>query len=207
MSDDLYKVLGVPREASTEEVRKAYRRKAKKAHPDAGGDAVKFGALQRAHDVLVDPTRRANYDATGEVDEAPAIDFELTQALGRIGHMLMEMLTGEPDPLGHPLVEVMRDHIKKAKANVDSTIVIRKRTLSRAKKMKFTRRTPGPNMIAAGIDWNVRAATKALEGAKQELAILDRAAALLADYDYEQVIEQSVQFYTVGTTSSTGGWR
>ena len=51
---DLYRLLGIKRGATKEEVRKAYRRKAKVSHPDKGGSAEAFSALTVAHEVLSD---------------------------------------------------------------------------------------------------------------------------------------------------------
>ena len=57
-----YEVLGVPEGASGEEVRQAYRRLAKAAHPDLAGDATQFRLVTEAYDVLSDPAQRAAYD-------------------------------------------------------------------------------------------------------------------------------------------------
>ena len=59
-----YIVLGVPRQASAEEIARAYRRAARASHPDSGGagSAERFQAVSDAYDVLRDPRRRAVYD-------------------------------------------------------------------------------------------------------------------------------------------------
>lgn len=64
---DHYKVLGVKREASGADIKKAYRKLAKKYHPDStGGDKgkeAKFKEISRAYDILGDENKRAEYDA------------------------------------------------------------------------------------------------------------------------------------------------
>jgi DnaJ-like protein len=73
---DLYQLLGVPREASREEIAQAWRRRARAEHPDArpgqAGDeaAGRFRALAEAYRVLSDPGRRAAYDRA--LDRGPA---------------------------------------------------------------------------------------------------------------------------------------
>lgn len=51
---DLYETLGLRPDAATEEVKRAYRRKAREHHPDAGGDAEVFKEVTRAYEVLSD---------------------------------------------------------------------------------------------------------------------------------------------------------
>ena len=63
---DLYKLLGLPREASQDDIRKAHRKLVRKHHPDAKlGDRSseeRFKEIQRAYEVLSDPDKRREYD-------------------------------------------------------------------------------------------------------------------------------------------------
>lgn len=76
-SSDYYKTLGVKRKASPEEIRKAYRRLARKHHPDVNpGDKAaeeRFKQIQEAHDVLSDQNKRRIYDQHGFY--SPNADF------------------------------------------------------------------------------------------------------------------------------------
>lgn len=62
---DYYEVLGVSKDASADELKKAYRRAAVKHHPDQGGDEAKFKEVSEAYDVLKDPSKRQRYDQFG----------------------------------------------------------------------------------------------------------------------------------------------
>ena len=65
---DYYKVLGVKRDASQQEVQKAYRKLARKYHPDVSkerGAEDKFKEVNEAYEVLGDPEKRSRYDALG----------------------------------------------------------------------------------------------------------------------------------------------
>jgi DnaJ-class molecular chaperone len=73
MAEDHYQTLGVPRTASAEDIRKAYRELARKYHPDLHPDDAaakeKFKQVQTAFDVLNDPSKREMYDRYGSAFE------------------------------------------------------------------------------------------------------------------------------------------
>lgn len=59
---DHYQTLGVSKDASPDEIKKAYRSLASKHHPDKGGDTAKFQEIQTAYATLSDPDKRQQYD-------------------------------------------------------------------------------------------------------------------------------------------------
>lgn len=83
-SRDFYKILGVPRSASLDEIRKAYRKLARKYHPDINpGDKAaeeKFKEIASAYEVLGDAEKRRRYDEFGEAGLEPGFDPDKARA-------------------------------------------------------------------------------------------------------------------------------
>src|SRR3990172_11687949 len=129
MARDYYDVLGVPRSASDKEVRQAFRRLARKYHPDVNpGDAKaeeRFKEINRAYEVLSDADKRKKYDRYGERwEQAEAFDqarragggapftqtFDLGDLFGRGGgggpfEGIFEAFTGRRGPMRGQNVE------------------------------------------------------------------------------------------------------
>ncbi|KAG8863799.1 hypothetical protein FRB96_007636 [Tulasnella sp. 330] len=87
---DYYKVLGVARDADDRAIKKAYRLKAKDAHPDKGGSEEKMAALSEAYEVLKDPELRARFD-NGDDPNDPE-----TGRGGPGGHPFQQGFQGNP---------------------------------------------------------------------------------------------------------------
>lgn len=75
MKSDFYELLGVSRDATEDDIKKAYRKLALKYHPDKNQDdpeaESKFKKFTEAYTVLTDPEKRAQYDQFGKVDDIP----------------------------------------------------------------------------------------------------------------------------------------
>ena len=101
---DYYQILGVQKNASPDEIKKAYYKLAHKYHPDKGGDEKKFKEINEAYQTLSDKEKRAQYDQFGRVFEGagaqqgfdfqwawgrPDADFDFE--FGDLGEMVEEM--------------------------------------------------------------------------------------------------------------------
>ena len=109
---DLYQLLGVPREASREEIALAWRRRARDEHPDARPDDVgapgRFRALAGAWRVLGDPARRAAYDRALARERPPTIQVTVRHQPGPDGVAPLLRMPGPPLRAGPVWIEASR---------------------------------------------------------------------------------------------------
>lgn len=182
MTADLYETLGVEPDATEAEIAAAFRQAAKVAHPDAGGDAERFGALVKAHKVLRDPKRRARYDATGEAEEPR--DETRAKALATLDRLLDDCLsTDQSGRLDY--VETMRrkltderdqllDQARQAKALRERFERIEKRFVVSA----------GANLFAGMLATKRCQIDESLTAAEGEIALREAALEILAGYRF-----------------------
>lgn len=107
-ADDPYSVLGVPRGAEPEEVRRAYRGLALRLHPDKNpgspSAAEEFARVSRAFAVLSDPVRRSLYDRAGVLDDVSAVHD--ADAAGRAFFDFLAASVGRPGGDEVPAVDI-----------------------------------------------------------------------------------------------------
>lgn len=180
---DLYELLGVKKTATVKQVREAYRKKAKKAHPDHGGTQEAFAALKLAHDILIDSERRAKYDITGEVAEKP-VNNEMSQVIGILATALEKVLAQIEQRGGEPvefeIVNDMKTMIGADLADIETTRKISKALRAKTEKLigRFGAKT-GENYLEgiitgklSAIDTNLRMLDVWEEPIKKALDIL-----------------------------------
>jgi molecular chaperone DnaJ len=85
MSKNYYDVLGVDKNATPDEIKKAYRKKALEHHPDKGGDENMFKEAAEAYDVLSDSQKKSNYDNFGSAEGRQQTHFNMNDIFSQFG--------------------------------------------------------------------------------------------------------------------------
>lgn len=181
----LYVELGVEPGTSAAEIDKAYRQKARKAHPDTGGSSEAFHTLAHAYDVLSDPDRRKAYDETGYEGELIAENIA-ARAMERIHELVASVLDSELPFESVDLVAAIRDTLTKQKAEIAVGVKKLERQAKRAELMAARfRKDSGDNFIRGLLERRAADTRQSAEKTRHEEAVFAKAIELLADYSFE----------------------
>ncbi|MBS1837672.1 MAG: DnaJ domain-containing protein, partial [Actinobacteria bacterium] len=100
---DLYEILEVPRDASSDDIKRSYRRLARECHPDANPDdpgaEARFKELAGAYEVLSDPEKRDRYDRFGSADGFDVGD-PFGSGFSSLGDLFDAVFSNEGGPFG-----------------------------------------------------------------------------------------------------------
>lgn len=188
---DPYAALGVNRSCDKAAIRRAYRRKAKAMHPDNGGSAEQFGALKLAHDVLMDETRRAKFDATGTIDET-APDNEMSETLSLVstalGQIILALMQSGVEPERADLMLRLRQSLNQAldacKKQIAEQVKARAKVEKLRHRFKLKAGAVGANYLESMIAGLVQAIATTEEVQNRRLLRLRKALAMLDDYTF-----------------------
>lgn len=186
---DLYEILAVPRDATEQQIRKAYRAKSKTAHPDVGGDREAWDLIQLAEDVLTDPERRARYDETGsyEPGRADNAQSQIWEYLCGATLHTIGMLAGKKDLAHTDLVVEVRAAIREKVAGLLQSI--RQSEKQAAELSEIAGRfsvAEGENRVQRMLLAQRDDILKGAGGPKKECELAEKALAELARYSYRR---------------------
>lgn len=180
----LYDDLGLGKDASKEEIRKAYRRKASEHHPDKDtGNKEKFQVIQHAYDILGDEQRRKRYDSDGTENEQLSIQGQARQQVTVIILKILEQV--EPESIN--MIEAIERTISQGEENAKNAIRTGENKLRKFNQAlkRFKQKKKGVNYIALAIESVVRQHKQQLEGVKEQLEIMKEMRKILSEYEYE----------------------
>lgn len=194
MSKTLYDELGVERGASKERVKRAYRKKAKRVHPDvSGGDKEAFQRLQLAYDTLADDAARERYDRTGQAGGSGGSKRD--KATAEMAKLIAIVAAETTDPSRQNILEMAREKVRHAMLNAKMSQSDAKVAANRLRQaaLRFSVKADGAeNFPAAVLLQGAERAEQAAALKQDELDTLEEALAVLAQFEYR--------------TDGAGGW-
>lgn len=213
MTENLYEILGVEREATADQVHAAFKALAKIHHPDVnGGDDTEFKRIKRARDTLFDPQAREIYDRYGFVS---GDDGNLVMmAFGALAGLVLQSLPGiDPDMIvKHDVVGYLVTTITKSKEEVKAKIEKLENELGKVedlrrifdKRVKMTK-TDKPNFFLRACDDASGSLKQSLTALAREQQIKDVMIQILDDYSFDVDFQPNLYVQGTATTSSLGG--
>lgn len=191
----LYDTLGVEPQAPPEKIKRAYRKKAQKHHPDKeGGNTEAFRAIQLAYEVLGDEERRRRYDETGRADALPDLEREARETLRTLFLAVIDRI----DIDHNDVLQAVREHLQRGeevlraeKHKLEKTVAKRERVL---KKLK--RKGEGA-LLEDAVSAVIQADKAKLEDFVRHERIAERVRELLEPYSYE-FTKPATRFYQTG---------
>jgi curved DNA-binding protein CbpA len=199
MTDDLYSRLDVPRDADAKAIHKAFCRKAKKAHPDAGGSEKEFRALVLAHDVLSDERRRENYDRTGNAEDV-APDNQDAEIIAIISGAL-DAIMGEYEqqrirPEATDIAMAIRNKLAQTKGQLNANITAISEGARKNEKLlkRFRRKSKdGENRMEALIVGRIAFLKGQVTFVTRQREQVEKAIALIKEYTFDADNSEAAQ--------------
>ncbi|MFB9911424.1 J domain-containing protein [Rhizobium paknamense] len=177
-------MLGLERDADEAAIKAAYRRKAKNAHPDTGGDTEEFGRITASYELLKDPVRRKVYDDTGY--DPQLADVADLKGLMVLETLINDMILDEREPGSFDPVAGLRrkltDDILKARFHILE--LERHRTRIR-KHMDRLGRKPETDVLGSMLRARTQSIADAIKTAETQIDAIERAYSMLEGYSYE----------------------
>lgn len=187
---DLYDHLGIPRDADAATIRRAYYRRAKSDHPDAGGDRRSFALTTLAKDILSDPDRRAKYDRTGDADAA-SIDNTASEIMQIVVALIEAIINSyahngvDPVTINIP-AEALKLADNKLREGARELAECNKRLAKERRFLnRFKRKTPGDNVLDKIMHGRVKPYEEALRNVEQAIVRLKAAVEIIKEYEFE----------------------
>ena len=176
MKIDLYDLLGISREATQEEIKKAYRDMSKEHHPDKGGDREEFETIQKAYETLSDPEKREYYDMYGTDKES--FDLVIAAAV-TLFKRVMEL---EPDNIG----VFVKDSVDQVCRDLNNQISGFNRQIEKIDLIISRIKTaPKNDFLRAVLNNDKKAMQHNIEILEDRKDITEQAAELLGEYVFE----------------------
>jgi curved DNA-binding protein CbpA len=191
-----YETLGVNKDASQSDIKKAWRKKASAAHPDKGADGSEFKALAIAYKILSDPDKRERYDK-GKATDRPTEIQELMQLFSVVLHKNVDNIETVD------LVDTVRQQIKSAISEHTKNMAKQEREVAKLRKA-VGRTKSKDNLLESVIEAEIRWGEQTISAIKEKLDGANKMLVIMEDWSYRvDEINQLFSFSQIGSTSTS----
>lgn len=177
-----YETLGVPKDASPEDIKRAYRKQSAKHHPDRPGGSTEAQAkVNEAYECLSDPVRRLGYDQNGhDPAKGPSLDDIAEHALQTLIAKILE-----DEPYGD-LVKLLDEHITDSIESIKADKVTNERRIAKLQKKldRVVRKNAGKeSLFNRVLQEQIRRAEAGIAEAARLLEVSERSLQILREHE------------------------
>lgn len=209
----LYEELEVEKTATPDEIKKAYRKKSKKVHPDHNPDdpkaAEKFGELTKAYDILIDEEKRKRYDAGEDPDAMGSMktprDMAVHAVMGLFSQVI-EQVDEKHTDIFSVMKEMVHTNILKFKGEISrGENQIRK---YRSVMKRISNKKKQENVFVQSLEAQIRSVEGGKAQFEEQIKIAEIALSIIDDYKYQVDEEMPTGFGQPLNRFTIGGlWR
>jgi curved DNA-binding protein CbpA len=176
-----YEDLGVDKNADKATIKKVYRKKAQSEHPDRGGDPQKFDVITKAYKLLLDDSRRAHFDQTGQ----DGFEDRNTIIHQRLAALFVNVIQNR-DVDRTDLIQLMRDSLTNGQGINRSQIAAHRQEIKKYElvKKRLQKKGSGPNLFSLMVDGQISALTQACARGEDEISKQQEMLDVLKEYGY-----------------------
>jgi curved DNA-binding protein CbpA len=205
---DPYKILGVNKKATQEEISRAFRKGSSPHHPDKKGDQEIFKEFSRAYALLGNPEKRKVYDKTGNSKAAEQNSLK-SLATDRFLALLSNIFEQIEEPFTIDIIKIGTDHINKLLTEIHANIAVAETKIKKMNELKkrfiFKKRnkTLSDDLIKMMLKEQVTAQKNYIEALKRDLKIAKVMLNLFGCYEFKYDVLYHNSFFRSGTTTTT----
>lgn len=206
MSIDYYQILGVERTATTDQIKKAYMKKARKSHPDTGGCKEEFKMISLAYTVLTDAEKRDRFDRGESVDgSSPMLDI--------LSNLIQEAFGKSEDPM-HYIKAEAKKQIQSMKTGLKQNEELSRKVKKKLEKLTTantkTKNTIGLAFIVDTMNRFIVTGEEACRGIQNSIHLYESILLYVENIEYPseayQPFSRPMEVTFGGFRPSSGGW-
>lgn len=208
MTENPYEYFGIKKTATKDDIKKAFRKKAKKQHPDVSQESQDFKKSVILYNLLMDDSSRDIYDRTGQFEQKASANIEYS----KMTDYFMRACTSS-DPVYENIIEKAKDMVRGDISLLQNSIKQIEDTKKNFYQVldRMSTKRPEENILKITIENVVQQNETGKANNEREIKLLEKVLELFEDYEYK-CDEQSfstlgnfaMRFYPNATT--TGGW-
>lgn len=199
-----YEILEVNADATDEEIKKAYRKKAQESHPDKGGDTELFQEISKAYSILSNAEKRDHFDATGE-EKQNNIEGEV---IGSLVQIVMSTIQNY-DPKYNNLITIAQGMVEQQQARHIASKDAFTNQLERLKdaSSRISVTEGKENLLSSAILSHIKDVEAQIAEIEKVILIGERILVMIKDYSYknESAPQWGSRFQTSRWASTTTG--